>query len=246
MGTDPNFCNPRNWGLSPNSLDLNDESGLDFLPDLISTYTSARVLVLTSSTDTEAHHQVIEAGAMGLVLKGEAAEVLIHAIEKVHAGEIWLTRSLTASVLSRLSRGSTDDAESTKIQSLTKREREIIALIAHGFKRSQIADSLFISEATVRNHLTSIFAKLELADRFELVFYAYRMGWPNNRGERAPNVKSLVRFLNRPRKPIHAGQAGLFVPVKIVLDSDALKPTTAVSIRTSAQKPLAAEPRCRG
>jgi len=69
LGTDPNFCNPRNWGLSPNSLDLNDESGLDFLPDLISTYTSARVLVLTSSTDTEAHHQVIEAGAMGLVLE---------------------------------------------------------------------------------------------------------------------------------------------------------------------------------
>jgi DNA-binding NarL/FixJ family response regulator len=157
-------------------LDLKDESGLDFLPDLISTYTDARVLVLTSATDTEAHHQAIEAGAMGLVLKGEAAEVLIHAIRRVHAGEVWMTRSLTASVLTRISHGSTDDAESKKIASLTKREREIIALIAHGFKRSQIADSLFISETTVRNHLTSILSKLELADRFELVFYAYRNG----------------------------------------------------------------------
>ncbi|PYS54625.1 MAG: DNA-binding response regulator [Acidobacteria bacterium] len=157
-------------------LDLDDESGLDFLPDLISTCAGARVLVLTSATDMETHHQAIEAGALGLVLKAEASEVLLHAIEKVHSGEVWLTRSQTASVLSRIAQGSTDDAESRKIQSLTKREREIVALVAHGFKRSQIADSLFISETTVRNHLTSILSKLEVTDTFDLVFYAYRHG----------------------------------------------------------------------
>ena len=59
---------------------------------------------------------------------------------------------------------------------LGKREREIVALVAHGFKRSQIADSLFIAETTVRNHLTSILSKLEVTDSFDLVFYAYKHG----------------------------------------------------------------------
>jgi len=160
-------------------LDLNDESGLDFLPDLLSSFTRARVLVLTSATDTESHHRAIEAGAMGLVLKAEASEVLLHAIEKVHSGEVWLARSVTASLLSRIAHGSTDDAESRTIQSLTKREREIVALVPHGFKRPQIAASLFISETTVRHHLTSILSKLEVIDSFDLVFYAYKYGLAN-------------------------------------------------------------------
>ena len=113
---------------------------------------------------------------MGLVLKEQGAEVLIAAIEKVHSGEAWLARSRTASVLSGVSRSSPNNEEALKIESLTKREREIIALTAQGFKRSQIAEKLFISDSTVRNHLTSILSKLELSDRFELVFYAYRHG----------------------------------------------------------------------
>ena len=134
------------------------------------------MIVLTSSTEIEAHQRAVQSGAMGLVLKEQGAEVLIAAIEKVHSGEVWLTRSLTASVLSRVSRSSSNNEEALKTESLTKREREIIALTAQGFKRSQIAEKLFISDSTVRNHLTSILSKLELSDRFELVFYAYRHG----------------------------------------------------------------------
>jgi len=157
-------------------LDLRAENGLDFVPKLISSFPAARVIVLTSSTEIEAHQRAVQSGAMGLVLKEQGAEVLIAAIEKVHSGEVWLTRSLTASVLSRVSRSSSNNEEALKIESLTKREREIIALTAQGFKRSQIAEKLFISDSTVRNHLTSILSKLELSDRFELVFYAYRHG----------------------------------------------------------------------
>ena len=149
---------------------------LDFLPKLISSFPAARVIVLTSSTETEAHQRAVQSGAMGLVLKEQGAEVLIAAIEKVYSGEVWLARSLTASVLSGVSRSSPNNEEALKIESLTKREREIIALTAQGFKRSQIAEKLFISDSTVRNHLTSILSKLELSDRFELVFYAYRHG----------------------------------------------------------------------
>ena len=113
---------------------------------------------------------------MGLVLKEQASQVLISAIEKVYLGEAWLRRSLTAAVLSQISNGSPDWEESGKIESLTKRVREIVALTAQGLKRPQIAEKLFISELTVRNHLSSILSKLELADPFELVFYVYKRG----------------------------------------------------------------------
>ena len=68
------------------------------------------------------------------------------------------------------------DAEAEKIASLTRREHEIIALVGEGLKNGAIADRLFVSEATVRNHLTSILSKLGLSDRFELAVYAFRHG----------------------------------------------------------------------
>ncbi|PYV86368.1 MAG: hypothetical protein DMG05_19940 [Acidobacteria bacterium] len=62
---------------------------------------------------------------------------------------------------------------------LTKREREVITLVGEGIKNKQIANRLFISEITVRHHLTSIFSKLNLSDRFDLIIYAYRHGLAN-------------------------------------------------------------------
>jgi DNA-binding NarL/FixJ family response regulator len=156
-------------------LDLKHENALDFMADLLATFATSRALVVTGSNDSDAHQRAIKAGAMGIVLKEQASEVLLTAIEKVHAGEVWLTRQMTAAVLSRIAHAGSD-GESQKIESLTKREHEIIVLVAQGFKRTEIAEKLFISETTVRNHLTSILSKLGLSDRFELVFYAFRHG----------------------------------------------------------------------
>jgi two-component system, NarL family, nitrate/nitrite response regulator NarL len=158
-------------------LDMGNESGLDFLRELLDAAAGARVVMLTGVRDPEAHRRAVLLGAMGLVLKDKAAEVLIKAIEKVHAGEVWLDRSLTASVLSEMSQASElrrADPDAKRLSSLTHREREIVELVCEGLKNRQIADRLFISEATVRNHLTSILSKLELSDRFELALYAYR------------------------------------------------------------------------
>ena len=158
-------------------LDIGGESGLDFLRELLGSATQARVLVLTGVRDPEAHRRAVHLGAMGLVFKDKAAEVLIKAIEKVHAGEVWLDRSLTASVLSEKSQADQSrmtDPEDAKIGSLTTREREIVGLVCEGLKNKQIGDRLFISEATVRNHLTSILSKLGVSDRFELALYSYR------------------------------------------------------------------------
>jgi two-component system nitrate/nitrite response regulator NarL len=158
-------------------IDLGDTDGLDLLPDLLSVAPQARVVVLTGIRDPEIHRRAVRLGAMGLVTKDEPTEVLLQAIAKVHAGEVWLDRTLLASVLSEMTRNGKAypvDPEVLKMATLTPREREVIALVGQGYKNRQVAGRLCIAEATVRHHLTSIFAKLGVTDRLELVIYAYR------------------------------------------------------------------------
>jgi len=160
-------------------LDLGGDSGMALIADLIAAACEARIIILTGLRDPESHRQAVLLGAMGIVKKEKAAEVLISAIERVHAGEAWLDPSLMAGVLTemtRSSRGKKTDPEADKIAALTNREREVIALVGEGIKSKEIAGRLFISETTVRHHLTSIFDKLGVADRVELLIYAYRHG----------------------------------------------------------------------
>jgi DNA-binding NarL/FixJ family response regulator len=163
-------------------LDLGGESGMSLIADLKAAATDARVIILTGLRDTEAHRRAVLAGAMGIVKKEKAAEVLISAIERVRAGDAWLDPSLVAGVLTEMTgSGKTrkDDPETEKIATLTNREREVIALVGEGIKNKEIANRLFISETTVRHHLTSIFDKLSVADRVALLIYAYRHGLAN-------------------------------------------------------------------
>jgi len=134
-----------------------------------------RILVFTAESDHRVYARAIELGAAGIVTKEQPVEVLLRAIQKIHEGELWLDRARTASVLSHAIRRGRDP-EVMKIDSLTRREREIVALVGEGLRNAAIAERLFISEATVRNHLTSILSKLALADRFDLAVYAFRHG----------------------------------------------------------------------
>ena len=172
-------------------LDLGDENGLDFVADLIEQFRPARVLVLTATTDTEIHLQAVAAGASGVVIKEQAPEMLLKAIQSVHAGESWLGRSLMSAVLGRFSKAKIEakktDPAAARIELLTPREREVVSLIIQGFHGDRIARELRISEGTVRNHLTSILAKLELANRFELAVFAFRHGL----GDPAPSPPPL-------------------------------------------------------
>jgi two-component system, NarL family, nitrate/nitrite response regulator NarL len=137
----------------------------------------ARVIALSDRNTALEHASFVELGAVGLVMKHETPEVLFKAIEKVHAGELWLDRTNTAHVLRRMTRRRLQQsAEAARIASLTKREHQIIALVGEGLKNAAIADRLFISEATVRNHVTSILDKLGVSDRFELAVYAFKQG----------------------------------------------------------------------
>jgi DNA-binding NarL/FixJ family response regulator len=156
-------------------LDLGNEDGLTFLSELRETAEKTRILILTGVTDPDVHRQAMRLGASGVVLKQHAAAILIKAIEKVHAGEVWLDRSTMGSLLREMTKDGPDeeDPEDAKIDSLTARERQVIALIAEGLKNKQIGDRLFISDTTVSHHLSSIFSKLGVSDRLELVIYAF-------------------------------------------------------------------------
>jgi DNA-binding NarL/FixJ family response regulator len=157
-------------------LVLGDEDALSFLPELCQASPKSRVLVLTGVQNPDAHRRAIRKGAMGIVLKEHAADQLLKAIEKVNKGEVWIERSMMGSMIQELSKPPKVDPEFAKIQSLTEREREVIALVGEGLKNKQVGERLFISETTVTHHLSSVFSKLEVSDRLELIIYAFRHG----------------------------------------------------------------------
>ena len=157
-------------------LDLGADNGLDFLPQLLDRAPAAHVLLLTGVDDPEQHQRAVRLGALGVVRKDQAASVLLKAIERVHAGEAWLDRTMVARVLSDLARPAEppSNPEAAAIATLTDRECQVIQLICEGLPNKGISDRLAISEATVRHHLTAIFSKLGLSSRLELVIYAYQ------------------------------------------------------------------------
>lgn len=158
-------------------LDLGHERTIDFLPALREVSGSSRVLVLTGLTDTDVHKQAIRLGAHGIVMKDSVTDLLLKAIRKVHEGELWVDRTTTASLVFDLASDAdvrSHDPERAKIGALTRREREVIVLIAQGLRNKEIGERLFISANTVRHHLTAIFSKLHVADRLSLVVYAGR------------------------------------------------------------------------
>jgi NarL family two-component system response regulator LiaR len=189
-------------------LDPDGEIGHDCLIEILRVVPQTRVLVLTGVGDLEMHYEAIYNGAMGLVRKFEQADVLLNAIRKVYADEVWLDGALMARLLRDLRRVrslqqpieirtngtshekteryledrprlisyKTTPEDAVKIAQLTDREREVVALVGEGLRNQQIADRLFISVITVRHHLSSVFSKLEVKDRFELAIYAYRHG----------------------------------------------------------------------
>lgn len=158
-------------------LDLGGEQAADTIPELVAV-PGVRVLVLTGVQDAALHRRAVRLGASGVVLKDQAAEVLVKAVRCVHAGEAWIDRGTTATILRELQQGHDTqvNAEGSRIETLTAREREIAALVAQGYGTRKIAESLFIAEKTVRNHLASIYDKLQVSERLELALFAAKHG----------------------------------------------------------------------
>jgi DNA-binding NarL/FixJ family response regulator len=154
--------------------------GLATLQRLQAVKNKTRVIVLTASDDKTEFVQAMRLGTSGIVLKQTATELLIKSIRRVHAGEIWLDSHTTAAVIRQFV--AADEAppqmapaspgRERERSPLSQREREIVALVAQGFKNKEMAEKMFISEQTVKNHLHNIFDKLGVSDRLELALYA--------------------------------------------------------------------------
>ena len=161
-------------------LDLGGASGLDLLPDLVE-HCGAKVLILTGTRDPEVRERAVLQGASGMVHKVDRAELILTAIERVACGEIWLDRATTAKLLADLTgtaKAKQEDPKDAAIAALTRKERDIVvAVVQHkGAPIKVIADTLCLSSHTVRNHLASIYCKLDVHSRLDLFMYAKERG----------------------------------------------------------------------
>lgn len=136
-----------------------------------------RVLVLTTFDDDEAVYGALRGGASGFVLKHAAPADLIAAVRRVAAGDVWIDPAVAGKVVAAL--GGPDDSPryaSELLDRLTPREREVLALMAHGLSNAQISERLVVSEATTKTHVARVIMKTGSRDRTQAVVLAYQCG----------------------------------------------------------------------
>jgi len=151
-------------------LKMPEKDGLAVLGDLAGKESATKVVVLTASEDERDFVEAVRRGARGIVLKQAPSEHLVDGIRRVHAGEVWIDQRVTAGVLKAMAEGPATTTREKPL--LTDRERQVVHLVCQGLRNKEIADKLFISEQTVKNHLHNIFDKLGVSDRLELALYA--------------------------------------------------------------------------
>src|SRR5689334_784433 len=149
--------------------------GLEATRRILAADPEARVLVLTTFDLDEYVYNALGAGASGFVLKDDPPEQLVAAIRTVAAGDALLSPAVTKRVIKQFSR-LPSPTPPKELEELTEREQEIFRLLADGLSNAQIGKELFISETTVKTHVTHIFQKLDVRDRVQAVILAYRMG----------------------------------------------------------------------
>ena len=162
-------------------VDLDGVCSVDFVPALVANGVT-RALMFSGTRDQEMLARAVRNGARGVIGKEAAAEQVIDTIARVHRGELCLDQALLGSLLGALIKPApvqaAHDPEAARIALLTLKERKIVAMMVegNGALNKTIAQRAFISEQTLRNHLTSIYSKLDVANRLELYVYAVRNG----------------------------------------------------------------------
>jgi DNA-binding NarL/FixJ family response regulator len=138
---------------------------------------AARVLILTTFEQDDYIFGALRAGASGFLLKRARPEELLAAVRTIADGEALLSPSVTRRVVDRMAQQPTPElADKAKLDVLTPREREVLALIARGLSNREIAAALAVEESTIRTHVKRILMKLGLRDRVQAVIFAYETG----------------------------------------------------------------------
>jgi DNA-binding NarL/FixJ family response regulator len=149
--------------------------GLAATRQILAADEKARILILTTFDLDEYVYEALRVGASGFVLKDEPPEQLLAAIRTIAAGDALLSPAVTKRVIAQFTRIQRRDPPK-ELEELTSRELEILRLIASGLSNAEIGKELFISETTVKTHVTHVLAKLGLRDRVQAVVLAYQTG----------------------------------------------------------------------
>lgn len=152
---------------------------IEIIRELLERFPNIKIVVAVDGTDLETQAAALKEGAVGIVQKDQNPKLLIEAIRQTHHGETWLNQVLLNRLLEK--RGSQAKKafkswEQLTTDSLTARELDVIKMIGEGLKNKNIAERLSISEATVRHHLSSIYGKIGVEDRLNLIIFAYQKG----------------------------------------------------------------------
>jgi DNA-binding NarL/FixJ family response regulator len=152
-------------------LRLADESGLDLITEVMEKGTTCKFVVLTSSTEEEDFLRAKETGVDGYVLKEALPEELIHALHIISKGRKYYDPGVFDLVMK-----SSEPLEDEHIEQLTPKEKEVLIELGKGLSNRDISQTLFITEYTVKKHVSQVLAKLELADRTQAALYANAKG----------------------------------------------------------------------
>ena len=136
----------------------------------------SRVIILTTFERDEYVFEALHAGASGFLLKNAPPEQLIDAVRVVASGDALLAPSVTRRIIEQFARRPVDPDVRERLESLTQREREVLVMLARGNSNSELAAELFVSEGTVKTHVSSLLTKLEVRDRVQAVVLAYESG----------------------------------------------------------------------
>ena len=159
-------------------IGLPDVSGIDITRNMREILAETKVVILSMHLKVEYITKAFRAGATGYVTKESATERLLECLESVSKGEYFMDPSLAHEVVESLMRSEKEQVNSANAgyASLTRREKQVMCLLAEGLSTTEIAEKLFISRKTVENHRSNILSKLDLHSTVELVRYAARYG----------------------------------------------------------------------
>lgn len=149
-------------------------NGLQAIKELKAEKAAAKIIVLTIHQDREYLFKTLQMGAEGYVLKDAEPAVLIEAIRNVCNGQTYIQPSMTKELVQEFNRVTLFEKNKTADNNLTSREIEVLELIADGMINKEIAHQLYISEKTVKNHVSNIFKKLNVSDRTQAAIYAFK------------------------------------------------------------------------
>ena len=157
-------------------MDINmpGTNGLQAIKEIKQEKLPSKVIVLTIHEDREYLFKTLQMGAEGYVLKDAEPAVLIEAIRNVYNGQSYIQPNMTKELVKEFNRVTLHEKEKSDENNLTTREIEVLELIAEGMINKEIAKQLYISEKTVKNHVSNIFKKLDVSDRTQAAIYAFK------------------------------------------------------------------------